>query len=61
MARQYQLPGVGFINAEEDGREYQIPGGGYFSDETVAAPAGLAANPVYGGGAAANPLWGYIA
>lgn len=37
MARQYQLPGVGFINADEDGREYQIPGGGYFNDETVAS------------------------
>lgn len=28
---------------------------------TVAAPSGLAANPLYGGGAAAGSLWGYIA
>lgn len=25
------------------------------------APTGLAANPLYGGGAAAGPLWGYVA
>lgn len=61
MAAQYQLPGVGYINADEDGSSYQIPGGGYFNDETAAAPEGLAANPAYGGGAAANPLWGYAA
>lgn len=28
---------------------------------SVAAPSGLAANPLYGGGAAASPLWGYVA
>jgi len=27
---------------------------------TASAPAGLAANPMRGGGAAANPIWGYV-
>lgn len=28
---------------------------------TVSAPAGIAANPLLGGGTAASPLWGYVA
>lgn len=41
MSRQYQLPGVGFLNADEDGREYQIPGSIYFNDETAAVGGGF--------------------
>jgi len=41
-ARQFQIPGGGYINEEEGGREYQLPGVGYFNDETVAeAPTGV--------------------
>lgn len=61
MARQYQIPGGPFINAAQDGREFQLPGYAYFNDETAAAPGGLAAHPILGGGAAANPIWGYVA
>lgn len=37
-AAQYQIPGGGFINEQEDGTEYMLPGVGYFNEP--AAPAG---------------------
>lgn len=33
----------------------------YFASPVVGAPVTLRANPVKGGGAAANPIWGYVA
>ena len=36
--RQYQIPGVGTVNVEEDAREYQLPEGGILTSQ-ASAPA----------------------